>query len=107
MTSEEDTSAVGSAVSWHDERTSISKASSSIRRTSTQSSDSQSPPVLISKRRTLDEIEAPLKWTQRVWYGLPAFSTTSLTITIALYVNDFYGTIMVNVGVEVVYSVNI
>lgn len=39
----------------------------------------------------MDEIEAPLKWTQRLWYGLPAFSTTSLTITIALYANDFYG----------------
>lgn len=33
----------------------------------------------------------PLPFTTRLRYALPAFSTTSLTILISLYVNDFYG----------------
>jgi hypothetical protein len=33
----------------------------------------------------------PLSFFTRLTYSLPAFSTTSLTILISLYVNDFYG----------------
>lgn len=33
----------------------------------------------------------PLPLTTRLTYALPAFSTTSLTILISLYINDFYG----------------
>jgi hypothetical protein len=38
--------------------------------------------------------EPPLSLVKRITYALPAFSTTSLTILISLYANDFYGTII-------------
>ena len=34
---------------------------------------------------------APLRKGQLIAYALPAFSTTSLSLLISLYVNDFYG----------------
>jgi hypothetical protein len=36
-------------------------------------------------------IVAPLPFSTRLRYAMPSFSTTSLTILISLYANDFYG----------------
>lgn len=77
MSSEGNGSAVGSAVSWDGN---LSR--------STQNSEDR--PIQIT-RNTSEEFEGPLSRSLRLIYGLPAFSTTSLTITIALYANDFYG----------------
>jgi hypothetical protein len=77
---------------WHEESVRSSRDG--------QHSSQAPPPAQSSVREAIEEIvaqddpnhvEDPLSFSAKLFYALPSFSTTSLTLLISLYANDFYG----------------